>query len=401
MDLTLSRRARELREEVASFVADRIIPAEATYLAEVRASGRPHTPPPVLEALKAEARAEGLWNLFMPDPDWGSGLSNLDYAPIAEETGRSLMAPEVFNCNAPDTGNMELLARFGTSDQQDRWLVPLLEGRTRSCFAMTEPDVASSDATNVRSTIEPRGDRLVVNGRKWFVTNAPREETAICLFLGRSAEDGPAHGRHSIVLLPMDTKGITVERTLSVFGYDFGEGHGALTFLDVDVPTSNLLGELGEGFALAQARLGPGRIHHCMRLIGLAERALTLLCRRAEEREAFGSRLTAHRNIQDWIAESRNDIEQARLLTLKAAWLMDTVGAREARKEISMIKIVAPRAALRVVDRAIQVHGATGVSQDTPLAHLYAHARTMRIVDGPDEVHLMSVARQELRSQLA
>lgn len=400
MDLTPSPVSSDLLRRVTAFVDQEVIPAESTYNEQVRASGHPHVIPPILEELKQRAREAGLWNLFMPFPAWGPGLSNLDYAPLAEQMGRSLIAPEVFNCNAPDTGNMEVLARSASPEQQQRWLIPLLEGRTRSAFAMTEPDVASSDANNVGSTITRDGDEYIVSGRKWFITNSPRDVTEMCLFLGRTDPDAPRHRQHSVAIVPMEAPGVRVERSLSVFGYDLGEGHGEVTFDRVRVPVDNLVGAEGDGFRIAQERLGPGRIHHCMRLLGQAERALTLLVHRATTRSTFGTRIIDNDTIREVIAESRCEIEQARLLTLRTAWLMDTVGAREARAEISMIKIVAPRAALNVIDRAIQVHGATGVSQDTPLAHHFAHARTMRIVDGPDAVHLRTIARQEIHSQL-
>jgi acyl-CoA dehydrogenase len=354
-----------------------------------------------MEDLKDKARAAGLWNLFLPDPEWGAGLSNLEYAPLAELMGQSLIGPESFNCSAPDTGNMEVLVQFGSRAQQERWLMPLLAGETRSCFSMTEPEVASSDATNIRSSIRRDGNEYVINGRKWWTTGAPRERCTISIFMGKTDPAAPPHKQQSMILVPLDTPGVEVLRTLSVFGYDEGEGHAEMRFTDVRVPAENLIQGEGDGFAIAQGRLGPGRIHHCMRLIGSSERALELMCRRVAEREAFGKRLSEQGVIQNWIAESRVEIEQARLLVLKAAWMMDTAGNKAARSEIAMIKILAPRMALRVLDRAIQAHGGAGVSQDTPLAQQYAYARTLRLADGPDEVHLMSLARQELGRQLA
>jgi acyl-CoA dehydrogenase len=393
-------RSADLQERVGSFMRDSVIPAEAVYEQQLRASGDPHGQPAVMEELKAEARRQGLWNLFMPDERWGPGLTNLEYAPIAELMGRSLIGPEAFNCNAPDTGNMEVLARFASEEQQQRWLAPLLAGEIRSCFSMTEPAVASSDATNIAASIVRDGDEYVIDGRKWWTTNGPRKRTAISLFMGVTDPDAPPHRRQSIVLVPMDTPGVEIVRTLSVFGYDQGEGHAEMVFDGVRVPAANLLQDEGDGFRIAQARLGPGRIHHCMRLLGQAERAVELMCERAGQRRAFGQRLVDHATVQDIIAECRIEIDQARLLTLHAAWLMDEHGAKAARKQISMIKVAGPRVAQRVLDRAIQVFGAAGLSQDTPLAHHYAHARTLRIVDGPDAVHLRTVARREIAEQL-
>lgn len=399
MDFQHSERSRDLQERVRDFMEQHVLPAEAVHQEQLREAPSRHHETPVMAELKARARAAGLWNLFMPDEAWGPGLSNTEYAPIAEIMGRSLLGPEVFNCNAPDTGNMEVLAQFATPEQQQRWLIPLLAGETRSCFSMTEPGVASSDATNIAATIRRDGGEYVIDGRKWWTTNGPRPQAAVSLFMGVSDSDAERHARHSIVLVPLDTPGITIHRTLSVFGYDEGDGHAEMSFENVRVPVANLLQNEGAGFRIAQARLGPGRIHHCMRALGQAERALELLCRRAAERTTFGQRLLDHQTIRTWIAESRTQIDQARLLTLHAAWLMDTVGVKEARAEISMIKVVAPRVALDVLDRAIQAFGAAGVSQDTPLAHHYAHARTLRLVDGPDEVHLLTIAKQEIRRQ--
>ena len=351
-----------------------------------------------MEELKEEARRRGLWNLFHPDPDHGPGLTNVEYAPLAELTGRSPIGPEAVNCNAPDTGNMEVLTQFGTPEQQDRWLRPLLDGEIRSAFAMTEPDVASSDATNVQLRIERDGDEYVLNGRKWWTTGALRDRCRVFIVMGKTDPDGPPHRQQSMVLVPRDTPGLTVLRNLPVFGYIEQEGHGELLLEDVRVPVGNLIAGEGDGFLISQARLGPGRIHHCMRTIGAAERALELMCARAAERVTFGAPVASRGNVQDWIAESRIDIEMIRLLTLKTAWLMDTVGNRHARTEIAAIKVAAPQVALRVIDRAIQVHGGAGVSNDVPLAFMYAHVRSLRLADGPDEVHKMTIARRELRA---
>ncbi len=400
MDFAFPPETSKLRDAVREFMESEVLPAEPVFRQQVADSGDPFFHPPVMEELKAKARAADLWNLFLPDSEWGAGLSNLDYAPLAELMGRSLIGPEAFNCNAPDTGNMEVLARYGSPAQQQEWLVPLLEGEIRSCFSMTEPDVASSDATNIRSSIRGDGDDYVINGRKWWTTGAARERCRISIFMGKTDPDAPAYQQQSMILVPLDTPGVEVQRTLSVFGYDEGEGHAEMTFTDVRVPASNLIGGEGDGFAIAQGRLGPGRIHHCMRLIGMSERALELMCQRVAQRTTFGRRLSEQGVIQDWIARSRLEIEQARLLTLKAAWMMDTVGNKAAKAEIAMIKIVAPSVALAVLDRAIQAHGGAGVSQDTPLAQQWAAARTLRLADGPDEVHIMSLARQELQRQL-
>jgi acyl-CoA dehydrogenase len=399
MDFEFSEQAATLRARAEAFLIDCVYPAEATFAEQVAARPDEWTAPPVMEELKKQARERGLWNLFLPHSPFGAGLSNLDYAPIAELTGRSpSLAPEAMNCAAPDTGNMELLAMFGTPAQQQRWLKPLLDGQIRSCFSMTEPEVASSDATNVATRITRDGDDVVINGRKWWSSGAMSPRCAVSIVMGVSDPDGERHRRHSMVLVPMDSPGLTVVRPTTVFGYSDGPhgGHAEILFDHVRVPAENLLGEEHAGFALAQARLGPGRIHHCMRMIGMAERALELMCRRALARNAFGGAIAEQGVVRDWIAEARLRIEQARLLTLKAAWLMDTVGNKGAALEIAAIKVVAPDTACFVIDRAIQVYGAAGVSQDTPLAYLYAHARTLRIADGPDEVHRRSVARQEL-----
>jgi acyl-CoA dehydrogenase len=350
-----------------------------------------------MEELKEEARARGLWNLFHPDPKWGPGLSNLEYAPLAEILGRTHVGPEACNSSAPDTGNMEVLSLFGSPEQQERWLRPLLDGEIRSGFAMTEPDVASSDATNIALRIERDGDDYVLNGRKWWISGVLHPHCRILIVMGKTNPEGPVHQQQSMILVPLQTPGLTVVRGLPVFGYQDQEGHAELEFDDVRVPAENLIAGEGQGFMIAQARLGPGRIHHCMRAIGAAERALELMCRRASERVTFGQPVAARANIQDWIAESRIEIEMARLLTLKTAWLMDTVGNRHARTEIAAIKVAAPTVALKVIDRAIQVHGGGGVSDDFPLAWMYAHLRTLRLADGPDEVHKLSIARRELR----
>ena len=398
MEFEFSPRVKELQAELLDFMDRHVYPAEAVYRDQVEASGDPHHSPPVMEELKREARRRGLWNLFLPDSRFGAGLTNLEYAPLAEITGRSVgIAPEALNCSAPDTGNMEILAAFGTPGQQERWLRPLLDGEIRSCFAMTEPEVASSDATNIQSRIESDRDEYVIHGHKWWTSGAADSRCKLAVFMGKTDPDGPAYRQQSMVLVPMDAPGVRVVRTLSVFGYDEGHGHCEVYFDGVRVPRSNILGEEGGGFAIAQARLGPGRIHHCMRAIGMAERAFELMCRRALTRETFGRRVAEHGMVQDWIAESRIEIEQSRLLVLKAAWLMDTVGNKGARMEIAAIKIGIPNMACRVIDRAIQVHGGGGVSGDFPLAQMYAGARTLRIADGPDEVHKQTLARHELR----
>jgi acyl-CoA dehydrogenase len=400
LDFTHSQRSLDLQEQLRAFLDDRVRPAEAVFEAQMAQAGTPHAHPPVLEELKAEARERGLWNLFHPHPEFGAGLSNVDYAPLAEILGQSFIASEVCNCNAPDTGNMEVLTEFGTPEQQDRWLRPLLDGEIRSGFAMTEPDVASSDATNIAMRIERDGDEYVLNGRKWWTTGALHPHCRILIVMGKTDPEGPTHRQQSMILVPLDTPGLTIERSLSVFGYMDREGHGELRFEDVRVPASNIISGEGDGFMIAQARLGPGRIHHCMRAIGAAEAALTLMCRRASERTTFGREVAQRANVQDWIAESRIEIEMARLLVLKAAWLMDTVGNKLARTEIAAIKVAAPAVALKVIDRAIQVHGGGGVSGDFPLARMYAYLRTLRLADGPDEVHKLSIARRELGAQL-
>ncbi|HEX9506310.1 MAG TPA: acyl-CoA dehydrogenase family protein [Acidimicrobiia bacterium] len=397
MDFTLSARTHELQQALADFIEEEIGPATAVYAAQVADSGDPHFHPPVMEELKAHARARGLWNLFLPESEYGAGLTNVEYAPLCELMGRAPLAGEATNCSAPDTGNMEVLAKFGTPLQVEQFLRPLLDGEVRSCFAMTEPWVASSDATNIESRIERDGDHYVINAHKWWTTGAASKRCAFAILMGVSNPGGDAHRRHSMILVPLDTPGVTVVRTLPVFGHDAGGGHCETLFENVRVPQEYLLGEEGGGFAIAQARLGPGRIHHCMRSIGMAERALELMCERVQRRVAFGKPLADQGVIQARIAESRIEIEQARLLTMKAAWLMDTVGAKGARFEIAAIKVVAARLATTVIDRAIQAFGAAGVSNDWPLAEMYAHARTLHLVDGPDEVHLQQIARRELR----
>jgi acyl-CoA dehydrogenase len=398
MDFAFSQRCEQLRSELLDFMDSHVVPAEEVYRRQMEESGDVHFHPPVIEELKAEAKARRLWNLFLPHKtQWTDGLSNLDYAPLAEIMGRSPLASEACNCSAPDTGNMEILTMFGTPEQQEQWLQPLLEGEIRSAFAMTEPAVASSDATNIECSIRRDGDEYVINGRKWFISGAASDRCKILIVMGKTDPTASRHLQQSMVLVPIDTPGITNVRAIPVFGYQDREGHCELIFEDVRVPVSNLLGEEGGGFAIAQARLGPGRIHHCMRTIGSAERALEAMCRRAQSRVAFGKLLAEQGVIQNWIAESRIDIEQARLLTLKTAWLMDTVGNKGARTEIAAIKVAVPNMALRIVDRAIQVHGAGGVSDDFPLAAMYAGLRTLRLADGPDEVHKLTVARRELR----
>lgn len=395
MDFALSETAQDYLSRLDEFMASHVHPAEASYAAW-RAEHGPdhHEPPPVLEELKREARARGLWNLFLPSL---SGLSNVEYAVLAERTGHSpAIAPEALNCSAPDTGNMEVLHLFGSPEQQQRWLRPLLDGQIRSAFAMTEPDVASSDARNIATSIVADRDSYLINGRKWWISGSANPRCRILIVMGKTDPDGPPHRQQSMILVPMDTPGVQVVRPLPVYGYWDLEGHCELRLTDVRVPAANLIGEEGSGFAIAQARLGPGRIHHCMRAIGMAEKALQLACRRALSRVAFGAPLAQNDVVQAQIAESRMQIEQARLLVLKTAWLIDQAGARNARTEIAAIKVVAPRVALDVIDRAVQIHGAAGVSEDFPLASMWAHARTLRIADGPDEVHVRTVARREL-----
>jgi len=400
MDFEFSDRCQELRERLLAFMDEHVYPAESVYEEQLRASGDPHFHPPVMEELKERARELGLWNLFLPhggDEFGARGLSNLDYAPLAEIMGRSHIASEACNCAAPDTGNMEVLTLFGSPEQKERWLRPLLDGEIRSAFVMTEPDVASSDATNIELRIDRDGDEYVLNGRKWWASGAMRDRCKIMIVMGKTDPDGPTFKQQSMILVEPGTPGVQVVRNLPVFGYIDQEGHAEILFEDARVPASNLISEEGHGFLIAQARLGPGRIHHGMRTIGAAERALELMCARAASRVTFGQPVAERANVQDWIAESRIEIDMARLLTLKAAWLMDTVGNKHARTEIAAIKVAAPNVALKVIDRAIQVHGGGGVSDDFPLATMYAHLRTLRLADGPDEVHKRSIARRELR----
>ena len=392
-----SPKSRDLRERLIAFFDQHINPNEALFHQQIDHDR--WQVPPIVEELKVKARAAGLWNLFLPESPHGAGLTNLEYAPLCEVMGRvPHFGPEVFNCSAPDTGNMEVLSRYGSPGQQEQWLTPLLEGRIRSCFAMTEPDVASSDATNIRSTIARDGSDCVLNGHKWWISGAGDPRCRIAIFMGLSNPAAPSHQRQSMILVPMDAKGVTIKRMMTVYGYDDApHGHAEITFENVRVPASNMLLGEGRGFEIAQGRLGPGRIHHCMRLIGVAERALETMCRRVAARVAFGRTLAEQGTIRRDIAQSRIEIDQARLLTLRAAHLMDTVGNKAARAEIAMIKVVAPNVACRVIDRAVQAHGAAGVSQDTFLAHAWASSRTLRLADGPDEVHLETVAKLELR----
>ncbi|MBM3672034.1 MAG: acyl-CoA dehydrogenase [Actinobacteria bacterium] len=397
MDFALGGRCEQLREQLSDFIDTVVEPATAVYREQVEESGDPHFHPPIMEELKADARSRDLWNLFFPDDKHGVGLTNLEYAPLCELMGRSALAAEATNCSAPDTGNMEVLAKFGTPLVQEQFLTPLLAGEIRSCFAMTEPWVASSDATNISSRIERDGDGYVVNAHKWWTSGAASPRCQVAVVMGVSDPDADPYHRHSMVVVPFDAPGFRVVRTLPVLGHDGGGGHCETLFENVRIPGDYLLGEEGGGFAIAQARLGPGRIHHCMRAVGVAERALELMCQRAQQRIAFGKPLAEQGVVQDHIAESRIAIEQARLLTMKAAWLMDTVGNKGARFEIAAIKVVAARMATTVVDRAIQVFGGAGLSEDWPLAQMYTYARTLHLVDGPDEVHKMQIARRELR----
>jgi len=397
MDFNYSDQSLNLQEQMKSFFEKHIFPNEQAYEDEIINSGDPLHIPQILDELKELAKKEDLWNLFLPDEIYGSGLSNVDYAPLAELTGQVWWAPEVFNCSAPDTGNMEILAEFGTDQQKEQWLMPLLNGEIRSCFAMTEPNVASSDATNISSSIVEDGDNYIINGRKWWTSNAINPRAKICIFMGITNPDNPPHTRQSQILIPMDTDGVKVVRPMTVYGYDDGyTGHPEVAFENVVVPKSNIIGGEGMGFKIAQARLGPGRIHHCMRTIGMAERALELMIKRVNSRETFGSKISDHGVVQDWIARSRIKIEEARLLTLKTAWLIDTIGKEQAKIEISAIKVSVIEAASYVIDKAIQAHGAMGLSQDTPLAKMAAGVRTLRIADGPDEVHIRSIARREI-----
>jgi alkylation response protein AidB-like acyl-CoA dehydrogenase len=402
MDFANSPVAARVVEQVRDFLVDRIEPAEARYESELvgGADWTAWRQPPTMERLKAEAREAGLWNLFLPDPTHGAGHSNVEYAPVAEVTGRSFIAPEVFNCSAPDTGNMEVLAMYGSVEQQREWLAPLLAGEIRSAFCMTEPDVASSDATNMRATAVVDGGEVIINGRKWWSTGIGHPNCRLIIFMGLSNPDADPHRRHSMVIVPVDAPGVRIERMLPMFGaYDEPSGHGEVTFTDVRVPVSNIVAGAGRGFEIAQGRLGPGRIHHCMRMIGMAERALEMMCRRASARTAFGQPIARLGGNADVIANARIAIDQARLLTLRAAWMMDTVGVKGAMSEISQIKVVAPAVAQQVVDAAIQIHGGLGMSDEIPLTRMHAYARALRIADGPDEVHRALIAKLELRRQ--
>ncbi len=396
MNLGPSEKTSDLQKRLASFMDEHIYSNEKLFHEQIDANR--WAPTAIVEELKVKARAAGLWNLFLPENEHGAGLSNLEYAPLCEVMGRSPMAPEVFNCSAPDTGNMEVLARYGTAEQQERWLKPLLAGEIRSCFAMTEPAVASSDATNIESSIVRDGDEYVINGRKWWSSGAGDPRCKIAIFMGKTDFNAPLHKQQSMILVPMDTPGVKVERMLTVFGYDHApHGHAEVSYANVRVPTTNMLLGEGRGFEIAQGRLGPGRIHHCMRCVGVAERALEIMCKRVQSRVAFGKTIAAQGTIRADIAKSRMEIEQARLLVLKAAYMMDTVGNKVARSEIAMIKIIVPNMTLRVLDRAIQAHGAAGVSQDTFLASAWAQVRTLRLADGPDEVHTEAIAKAELK----
>jgi acyl-CoA dehydrogenase len=395
MNFEPSAKTKELQQRLQSFMDAHVYPNEQRF--EEETAREPWKPTRIVEELKLKACGEGLWNLFLPGDPSGAGLSNLEYAPLCEIMGRSHMAPEIFNCSAPDTGNMEVLARYGTAEQKEKWLKPLLTGEIRSCFSMTEPDVASSDATNIAASIVRNGDEYIINGRKWWSSGAGDPRCKIAIFMGKNDPAAAAHKQQSMILVPLDTPGVKIVRMLKVFGYDHApHGHAEIHFENVRVPVANMLLGEGRGFEIAQGRLGPGRIHHCMRCIGVAERALEAMCKRVQTRVAFGKALAEQGTIRAGIAESRMEIEQARLLTLKAAHMMDTVGNKAARAEIAMIKIVAPNVALRVLDRAIQAHGGAGVSQDTFLASAWAMVRTLRLADGPDEVHIESIAKWEL-----
>jgi len=397
MVFEFSEKAKAYQEQLKVFMDNHIYPNEATFAKQIEEGDR-WQPVPIVEELKKKARSEGLWNLFLPESEYGAGLTNLEYTPLCEIMGRSPMAPEVFNCSAPDTGNMEVLVRYGTEEQKEQWLKPLLEGKIRSAFCMTEPEVASSDATNIQASIVRDGDEYVINGNKWWASGAADPRCKIYIFMGKTDPDAPKHKQQSMILVPSDAPGVRMVRSLDVFGYDHApHGHGHITFKDVRVPVSNMLLGEGRGFEIAQGRLGPGRIHHCMRIIGVAERALEALCKRAKSRVAFGRTLAEMGSVRQDMAKSRMEIDQARLLTMYAAHMMDTVGNKAARTEIAMIKVVAPNTALRVLERAIQVYGGMGVSSDTWLAAAWAHIRALRMADGPDEVHMETITRLELK----
>ncbi|MGE7764263.1 acyl-CoA dehydrogenase [Peribacillus sp. NPDC096540] len=399
MNFEHTPKVKKLEKKLTEFMEKYVYPNESVYQKQLgKQKSRWSEIPPVLSELTAKAKEEGLWNLFLPESNYGAGLTNLEYAPLCEIMGRSMIGPEIFNCNAPDTGNMEVLVRYGTDEHKERWLKPLLAGEIRSCFSMTEPEVASSDATNIECQIEKNGSEYVINGRKWWSSGAGDPRCKIAIVMGKTDPDASKHEQQSMILVPLDTPGVKIERMLPVFGYDHApHGHAEITFENVRVPSENILWGEGKGFAIAQGRLGPGRIHHCMRLIGAAERALEELCKRIQSRVAFGKPLARQGVIMEWVADSRIEIEQARLLTLKAAYMMDTVGNKEAKAEIAMIKVVAPNMALKVLDRAIQGFGAAGISDDFPFAAHWANARTLRLADGPDEVHRSQIAKIELR----
>ncbi|MET3317062.1 UNVERIFIED_ORG: acyl-CoA dehydrogenase [Peribacillus simplex] len=399
MNFEHTQKVKNLEKKLTEFMEKYVYPNESVYHKQLeKQNSRWSEIPPVLSELTAKAKEEGLWNLFLPESNYGAGLTNLEYAPLCEIMGRSMIGPEIFNCNAPDTGNMEVLVRYGTDEHKERWLKPLLAGEIRSCFSMTEPEVASSDATNIECRIEKSGSEYVINGRKWWSSGAGDPRCKIAIVMGKTDPDASKHEQQSMILVPLDTPGVKIERMLPVFGYDHApHGHAEITFENVRVSSENILLGEGKGFAIAQGRLGPGRIHHCMRLIGAAERALEELCKRIQNRVAFGKPLARQGVIMEWVADSRIEIEQARLLTLKAAYMMDTVGNKEAKAEIAMIKVVAPNMALKVLDRAIQGFGAAGISDDFPFAAHWANARTLRLADGPDEVHRSQIAKIELR----
>jgi acyl-CoA dehydrogenase len=400
MDFSVSPKAQSYIQRLSAFIEEYVLPAESEYFAQIEnhPDWRAWKQPKVMETLKTKAQKDGLWNLFLPSREYGAGLSNVEYAPLAEITGRSAIAPEVFNCNAPDTGNMEVLVKYGSDAQKQRWLTPLLAGEIRSAFCMTEPDVASSDATNMQATAKIEGDHVILNGRKWWSSGVGHPHCRLLIFMGLTHASAPRYQRHSIVLVPLDTAGVKIERMVPVFdSYDAPFGHGEVRFTNVRVPLDHIVGGPGRGFEIAQGRLGPGRIHHCMRTLGAAERALDLMCRRSLERVAFGKPLAELGGNADVIGDARIQLEQARLLTLKAAWMLDEVGTKAARSEISQIKVAVPNIALEIIDRAIQMHGGAGVSNDFPLAKLFGTIRTLRIADGPDEVHRALIAKLELQ----